>query len=323
MNPTTTVAEAKTAAPMRGAPTRVREILSWYGSDNPGTKANLARMMNHGILAGTGRMVILPVDQGFEHGPARSFAPNPAGYDPRFHVELAIESGCNAYAAPLGFIEAGAAAYAGEIPLILKLNNHDVLHDEKDPLSSVTGSVSDALRLGCAAIGFTIYPGSSQASRMYEQIQVLGEEAKQVGLAVVVWSYPRGSGLSKAGETAIDVVSYAAQIAAQLGAHIVKIKLPSDHIEQDEARKVYEKCSIPIGTLAERVRHVVQSTFDGRRIVIFSGGAKKDSDEDVLNEARAIRDGGGFGSIIGRNSFQRKKPEAIQLLRRIMEIYAA
>ncbi|HEV8128028.1 MAG TPA: class I fructose-bisphosphate aldolase [Candidatus Eisenbacteria bacterium] len=322
MNPTT-VAEAKTATPSRGASTRVREILSWYGSDNPGSKGNLARMMNHGLLAGTGRMVILPVDQGFEHGPARSFAPNPGGYDPRYHVELAIESGCNAYAAPLGFIEAGAAAYAGEIPLILKLNNHDVLHDEKDPLSSVTGSVADALRLGCAAIGFTIYPGSSQAGRMYEQIQKLGEEAKRVGLAVVVWSYPRGSDISKAGETAIDVVAYAAQIAAQLGAHIVKVKLPSDHIEQDEARKVYEKYSIPIGTLAERVRHVVQSTFDGRRIVIFSGGAKKDSDEDVLNEARAIRDGGGFGSIIGRNSFQRKKPEAIQLLRRIMEIYAA
>ena len=323
MNPTTTVAEAKTAAPMRGASTRVREILSWYASDNPGTKANLARMMNHGLLAGTGRMVILPVDQGFEHGPARSFAPNPAGYDPRYHVELAIESGCNAYAAPLGFIEAGAAAYAGEIPLILKLNNHDVLHDEKDPLSSVTGSVGDALRLGCAAIGFTIYPGSSQAGRMYEQIQALGEEAKQVGLAVVVWSYPRGTDISKAGETGIDVVAYAAQIAAQLGAHVVKVKLPSDHVEQEEARKAYEKYSIPIGTLAERVRHVVQSTFDGRRIVIFSGGAKKDSDEDVLNEARAIRDGGGFGSIIGRNSFQRKKADAIQLLRRIMEIYAA
>jgi class I fructose-bisphosphate aldolase len=322
MNPTTTVAETKTAAPLRGAPTRVREILSWYGSDNPGTKANLARMMNHGLLAGTGRMVILPVDQGFEHGPARSFAPNPAGYDPRYHVELAIESGCNAYAAPLGFIEAGAAAYAGEIPLILKLNNHDVLHDEKDPLSSITGSVGDALRLGCAAIGFTIYPGSSQAGRMYEQIQALGEEAKQVGLAVVIWSYPRGSGLSKAGETAIDVVAYAAQIAAQLGAHVVKVKLPSENVEQEEARKVYEKYSIPIGTLAERVRHVVQSTFDGRRIVIFSGGAKKDSDEDVVNEARAIRDGGGFGSIIGRNSFQRKRADAIQLLRRIMEIYA-
>ena len=321
MNPNVAAPEAP-AAPSKRSTARVKEILSWYASDNPGSRANLARMLNHGTLAGTGRMVILPVDQGFEHGPARSFAPNPAGYDPRYHVELAIESGCNAYAAPLGFLEAGAAEFAGEIPLILKLNNHDVLHDEKDPLSSVTGSVHEALRLGCAAIGFTVYPGSSQAGRMYEQIRALAEEAKHVGLAVVVWSYPRGSGLSKAGETAIDVIAYGAQIAAQLGAHILKVKLPTEHIEQEEARKVYEKQAIPIGTLTERVRHVVQSSFDGRRILIFSGGAKKDNDDDVIAEARAIRDGGGFGSIIGRNSFQRKKPEAIRLLRRIMSVYS-
>ena len=319
MNAPTAVAEAASA---RRSTARVREILSWYASDNPGTRANLARMMNHGLLAGTGKMVILPVDQGFEHGPARSFAPNPAGYDPRYHVQLAIDSGCNAYAAPLGFLEAGAAEFAGDIPLILKANNHDVLHDEKDPLSSLTGSVNEALRLGCAAIGYTIYPGSSQSSLMYEQLRELTEEAKQVGLAVVVWSYPRGSEISKAGETGIDVVAYAAQIAAQLGAHVIKVKLPSDHVEQVEAKKAYEKHSIPIGTLAERVRHVVQSSFDGRRIVIFSGGAKKDNDDEVLNEARAIRDGGGFGSIIGRNSFQRKRPDAIHLLQRIMGIYS-
>jgi fructose-bisphosphate aldolase, class I len=323
MNPTTTAPEAKPAAHASGArgPGRVREILSWYGSDNPGSKANLARMMNHGILAGTGRMVILPVDQGFEHGPARSFAPNPSGYDPRYHVELAIESGCNAYAAPLGFIEAGAAAYAGEIPLILKLNNHDVLHDEKDPLSSVTGSVSDALRLGCAAIGFTIYPGSSQAGRMYEQIQLLGEEAKQAGLAVVVWSYPRGTDISTAGETAIDVVAYAAQIAAQLGAHVIKVKLPSAHLEQAAAAKVYESAKVPRETLAERVEHIVQSTFDGRRIVIFSGGAMNTDRNALLDEARAIQAGGGYGSIMGRNVFQRPHDEAIALLNDVMSIY--
>jgi class I fructose-bisphosphate aldolase len=300
---------------------RVREILDCYSADNPGVKANLARMLMHGTTAGSGRMVILPVDQGFEHGPARSFAPNPAGYDPRYHFELALDAGCNAYAAPLGFLEAAAADFAGEVPLILKLNNHDVLHDEKDPLSAVTGSVDDALRLGCAAIGFTIYPGSSHAGMMYEQIRELAEDAKSVGLAVVVWSYPRGSDLSKAGETSVDVVAYAAQIAAQLGAHIVKVKLPSDQVEQAEAKKVYEKHAIPIGTLAERVRHVVQSTFDGRRIVIFSGGAKKDNDEEILKEARAIRDGGGFGSIIGRNSFQRTKPAALKLLTSIMAVY--
>ena len=301
---------------------RVREILGWYESDNPGTKTNIARLLNHGYLAGTGKLVILPVDQGFEHGPARSFAVNAAGYDPNYHFEIALQAGCNAYAAPLGFIEAGAARHAGEVPLILKLNNHDVLHDEKDPISAVTGSVKDALRLGCVAIGFTIYPGSANAKAMYEQLRGLAEEAKANGLAVVVWSYPRGSSLSKEGETAIDVVAYAAHIAAQLGAHVVKVKLPSDHIEQVEAQKAYAKSAVPIGTLAERVRHVVQSTFDGRRIVIFSGGAKKDRDEDVFDEARAIRDGGGFGSIIGRNSFQRPREHAVKFLQTMMKIYA-
>jgi len=299
---------------------RIAQILSWYESDNPGTRANLVRILNHGRLGGTGRLVILPVDQGFEHGPARSFAPNPAGYNPLYHFQLALEAGCSAYAAPLGFLEAGAARYAGEIPLILKANNHDVLHDEKDPLSAVTATVRQALRLGCAAIGFTIYPGSSESRTMYEQLRALAEEAKEVGLAVVVWSYPRGSDLSKEGETAIDVVAYAAQIAAQLGAHIIKVKLPSAHIELAEAKKVYEKQQIPVGTLAERVRHVVQSAFDGRRIVIFSGGAKAD-DERVFDEVRAIRDGGGFGSIIGRNSFQRPRNEALKFLDTIIRIY--
>ena len=112
---------------------RVREILSWYEGDNPGTRANIARLLNSGRLAGTGRLVILPVDQGFEHGPARSFAPNPSGYDPDYHFQLALDAGCNAYAAPLGFIEAGADTFLDRIPTILKLNNHDVLHDEKRP----------------------------------------------------------------------------------------------------------------------------------------------------------------------------------------------
>ena len=301
---------------------RVKEILSWYESDNPGTKTNLARLLNSGRLAGTGKFVILPVDQGFEHGPARSFAANPAGYDPNYHFELALEAGCNAYAAPLGFIEAAANRHAGEIPLILKINNHDLLHDERDPLPAVTAGVKDALRLGCVAMGFTIYPGSAHAQTMYQQLREAAAEAKTNGLAVVVWAYPRGSSLSKEGETAIDVAAYAAQIAAQLGAHVIKVKLPSAHLEQPEARRVYEKVGIPIGTLAERVRHVVQSAFDGHRIVIFSGGAKKDDDKAVFDEARAIRDGGGFGSIIGRNSFQRPKEQALRFLQTIMKIYA-
>jgi class I fructose-bisphosphate aldolase len=299
---------------------RVSQILSYYAGENPGVLTNLARLLNHGTLAGTGKLVILPVDQGVEHGPARSFASNPAAYDPDYLFELALEAGCNAYAAPLGFLEAGAAKYAGDVPLILKLNNNNSLYKDKDPISVQTGSVGDALRLGCVGIGYTVYPGSEQAGRMIEQLRELTEEAKSVGLAVVVWSYPRGAQLSKEGETAIDVAAYAAQIAAQMGANLIKVKLPSAHLEQDAARKVYEQEKIPIETLAERVRHVVQSAFDGKRIVIFSGGGKA-SDEALLEQIRAINEGGGFGSIIGRNSFQRPRREAVELLSTIMGIY--
>lgn len=299
----------------------VKRILSHYPSDNPGTRANLVRLLSHGRLGGTGKLVILPVDQGFEHGPARSFAMNPAAYDPFYHAELAIDAGCSAYAAPLGFIEAVADRYAGELPLILKLNNHDSLSDEKDPIPAQTGSVSDALRLGCMAIGFTIYPGSAMWRDMYEQIRELAEEAKACGLLVIIWSYPRGSSMTKEGETSIDVAAYAAQIACQLGAHIVKVKLPTEHIEQDAARKVYEAQKVPIKTLAERVKHVTQGAFDGKRIVIFSGGSKV-TDEQVFTEVRAIRDGGGFGSIIGRNSFQRPRDHAIKFLHTVMDIYS-
>jgi class I fructose-bisphosphate aldolase len=277
-------------------------------------------MMNHGALAGTGKMVILPVDQGFEHGPARSFAPNALGYDPDYHVQLAVDSGCNAYAAPLGFLEAVADRYAGQIPLILKLNNSDTLAKVDQPCSAVTGSVKDALRLGCTAIGYTIYPGSGQRNRMYEDLRQLILEAKDVGLPTILWAYPRGAGLSKDGETAVDVAAYAAQIAAQLGAHVIKIKPPKDHVEQAEAKKVFEKYNIPTKTLADRTRHCVQSAFNGKRIVIFSGGEAKDTPA-VLEEVKGLADGGAFGSIMGRNAFQRPRAEAIKLLQDVMEIF--
>ncbi len=301
---------------------RVKEILSWYGADNPGTLTNLARLLNHGRLGGTGKLVILPVDQGFEHGPARSFAANPPAYDPRYHYELAIEAGCNAYAAPLGFLEAGARDFAGDIPLILKVNDSDALNNNTEPNEALTSGVSDALRLGCAAIGFTIYPGSAHQFEMFAQVRTYAEEAKRAGLAVVIWSYPRGSSLSKDGESAIDVVGYAAHIAAQLGAHIIKVKLPTAFLEQPEAKKVYLDKNIPIATQAERVSHIVDCAFAGRRIVIFSGGAAIFDDAKLLDEIRAIQEGGGFGSIIGRNSFQRKKKEALKMLSAVIDIYA-
>jgi class I fructose-bisphosphate aldolase len=299
---------------------RVKQILSWYSSDNVGVKTNLLRLMNHGALAGTGKFVILPVDQGFEHGPARSFAPNPAAYDPDYHFQLAIDAGCNAYAAPLGSLEASADRFAGQVPLILKLNNSDVLAKMDQPCSAVTGSVEDALRLGCSAIGFTIYPGSGARNTMYEELRELILEAKSFGLPTVVWAYARGAGLSKEGETAIDVIAYAAQISCQLGAHIVKVKPPTAHVEQAEAKKVYEKYQIPVSTLAERVKHVVQSALNGRRIVIFSGGEAKDN-AGVMADVQGLAQGGAFGSIMGRNAFQRPRDEALKLLKDVMDTF--
>jgi class I fructose-bisphosphate aldolase len=299
----------------------VQKILSYYESDNPGVKGNLCRMLMQGRLGGTGKMIILPVDQGFEHGPARSFAPNPAAYDPHYHYQLAIDAGLNAYAAPLGMIETGADAFAGQIPTILKVNSSNSLVPGGAPYNqAITACVDDALRLGCAAIGFTIYPGSSAALDMFEEIAAMREEAAAKGVATVIWSYPRGEDLSKAGETAIDVGAYAAQIAALLGAHVIKIKLSTDHLEQDEARKVYEKHGIDVSSGAERVRHCMQAAFNGRRIVVFSGGAAKGEDS-VYEDARAIRDGGGNGSIIGRNTFQRSRADAMSMLDKLVEIY--
>ncbi|HUF87432.1 MAG TPA: class I fructose-bisphosphate aldolase [Thermohalobaculum sp.] len=299
----------------------VQKILSNYEGETPGVKAKLCQMLMHGRLGGTGRMVILPVDQGFEHGPARSFAPNPPAYDPHYHYALAIEAGLNAFAAPLGMLEAGADTFAGQIPTILKANSaNSLMPKEAAKDQAITASVADALRLGCAAIGFTIYPGSGASLEMFEEIAEIRAEAAALGLATVIWSYPRGEALTKEGETAMDVAAYAAQIAALLGAHLIKVKLPSDHLEQPDAKNVYEAEGVDISSQAARVSHVMQAAFNGRRLVVFSGGAKK-GESSVYDDARAIRDGGGNGSIIGRNTFQRPRDEALRMLGKLVNIY--
>ncbi|HUP02159.1 MAG TPA: class I fructose-bisphosphate aldolase [Gemmatimonadota bacterium] len=327
---TTTVTRGRATGRAATAPTRtlyegptkgrVDEILSYYPSDSAGTKASLRRLFEQGRLAGTGRLVILPVDQGFEHGPHRSFAANPPAYDPEYHPRFALAAGMSGYAAPLGFIEAVAGNYAGDLPLILKLNNHDLLWSDDDPIPAVTGSVEAAVRLGCVAIGYTIYPGSAHRQEMYENLQFLAESAKAAGLAVVVWSYPRGSGVSAEGETALDVVAYGAHLACQMGAHVVKVKLPSDHLEQKKAKEVYEELEIPRESVADRVRNVVQAAFDGKRIIIFSGGSKR-GDEPFFEDIRGIRDGGGYGSIIGRNTFQRPWDDSLRFIGTVIDIY--
>jgi len=299
---------------------KVKKILSYYEGDNAGTKTKLANILMQGKLAGTGKMIILPVDQGFEHGPARSFAPNPEAYDPHYHYQLAVDAGLNAYAAPIGMLSAGADSFAGQIPTILKMNSANSLSALTSGDQAVTASVDDALKLGCSAIGFTIYPGSDNCYAMMEEFRELSKEARDKGLAVVLWSYARGGKVTKDGETGFDTIAYSAHMATLLGAHIIKVKLPTDFLDLPEAKKVYEAEKVASDDLTKRVEHVVQSCFAGRRLVVFSGGGKK-GDESLFDDARAIRDGGGNGSIIGRNSFQRPKAEALELLGKMTDIY--
>lgn len=297
----------------------VQRILNLYNGERPGVKAQLARILLHGRTGGSGRVVILPVDQGLEHGPAASFAKNPPAYDPHYLFDLAISANLSAFAAPLGLLAAGADHFAGRVPLILKANNSNSLIDIKD--QAITASPRDALELGCSAVGYTIYPGSAHQYEMFEEIREAAAEAKSYGLAVVIWSYPRGGELSKEGETALDVIAYAAQIAAQLGATIIKVKIPANHIELGGNKPLYAGMGVDFSKAENRVAHIMQASLAGRRVVVFSGGASKAADA-VYDDARAICAGGGNGSIIGRNSFQRSRDDALDMLGKLTNIYS-
>ncbi len=301
----------------------ISTILQNYNNENAGVKAKLYQILMHGKLAGSGRLLILPVDQGFEHGPDRSFSINSPAYDPDYHFQLAIAGRFSAYAAPFGFLAASIDKFAGQIPVILKLNSNNSLTAKSQvPDMAITASVKDALRLGAAAVGFTIYPGSPKAKDMMEEAREIVQEAKSCGLATVIWSYPRGGDLSKEGETAIDICAYGAHIAALLGADIIKVKLPTSHIEQAKNKECYKSAQIHIDLLTDRVRHIVKSCFNGKRIVVFSGGEAK-SEEELLEEVNAIKRGGGHGSIIGRNVFQRRWEDSLDLIEKIAYLYSA
>jgi len=295
----------------------IKQILRNYENTNAGVKANLGKILMNGKLGGSGRLLILPVDQGHEHGPDKSFMINPDAYDPIYHYSLAIEAGLSAYAAPLGFLEAGAETFAGQIPTILKINSSNSLIAIKN--QSKNGTVKEALRLGCAAVGFTIYPGSEYQYEMIEEFKEISAEATEHGLPSVLWSYPRGPEISKEAETSINTIAYAAHIAALLGAHIIKVKPPTSTVSDDSLKKNYND-KININSLASRIKHVKQSAFNSKKIVVFSGGNAK-GDEEILEEIKQIKDGGGNGSIIGRNTFQRPKKNALDLLNKIIEIY--
>lgn len=297
---------------------RVEQILSYYEGSPAGVLKNLRHLMMHGRLGGSGRMVILPIDQGFEHGPGLAFSVQPDAYNPLHHFERAIALGLNAYAAPLGSLELGSTRYAGRIPTILKLNsNNRLVHGGTAPYPAWTSSVEDALRLGCTAVGMTIYPGSDASPDMFSDVSEIIAEARAYGLPSIVWAYPRGGDLSHENVTALDVVAYGAHMAALLGAHIIKVKLPSGHIAYDAAAYKH----VVRSAMSDRVRHIMQCAFDGQRIVLFSGGETKD-DADVLSDVQAIAEGGGCGSMMARNLFQRSMQESQNLIDQIMTIYS-
>jgi len=297
----------------------VNEILSKYESDIEGSSSTkkLQDLLNSGKLSGTGKLIIYPVDQGFEHGPDRSFSINSKAYDPHYHISFAIEAGMSAFAAPLGMIEAGVSTFANKIPFILKCNSSNSLTNIKD--QAITGNVKDALRLNCIGVGFTIYPGSEFNFKLIEQACHLFREAKESGLITVLWSYARGS-MSKKGETAVNIISYAAHMACLCGAHIVKVKLPTSYLEDDPTKDAFIKNNIQINTPVDRVKVIKKSCFNGRRIVVFSGGEAK-NDNELLNEVKAIKEGGGNGSIVGRNCFQRPRDKALELINNMINIY--
>ena len=292
-------------------------IINNYAHENLGVRTNISRILNHGKLMGSGKIIINAIDQGYEHGPIRCFKANPAAYDPAYHFQLAIEAGFSAIAAPLGFLQVGASQFMGQIPMILKINSANSLtkppggHDQ-----AITATVTQALQLGCCAIGFTIYPGAENCYKMQEELTALSNQAKQNGLGVVVWSYPRGN-MSKQGETALDIVAYGAHMACLMGADIVKVKLPSAHIETTQAQELLGDAPLPLN---ERIEYIVKSCFDGKRIVIFSGGEAKD-EEELLSEIKVIAESRAHGSIVGRNVFKRPRREALSLVKRMVECY--
>jgi len=297
----------------------IRRILEQYPAENPGVKAHLHRLLAQGMTGEKGKLIIYAVDQGFEHGPMKSFAINPVAHDPLYHFQFAEEAKLSAFAAPLGLLEVGADRYAGSLPLILKLNSSNALAQPEEPDQALTASVDDALRLGCVGVGFTIYPGSNASFPMLEDLKDIIAEARAKGLFTVVWSYARGH-LSSAGETATDVIAYGAHMACLMGAHIVKVKIPTTHLETADAKALAAQGKVSIQTMEDSLRYVVRSCFEGRRMVIFSGGTQKGT-QDLLEETKAICKSGGAGSIIGRNIFQRPKAEALELVQAMGTIY--
>lgn len=294
--------------------TSATEQKSLLATLSPGKRTRLRRLLFE-FGPGSGTLLLLPIDQGIEHGP-RDFFPNPDSKDPEYQFHLAAEAGYSAIACQIGLAEKYYPDYAGQVPLLLKINGKTDLPPSDEALSPLNASVEDAVRLGADAVGYTLYVGSPAQERDLNQLRQVRQDCDRYGMPLVVWAYPRGSAVArKGGQNSFYAIDYAARMAMEQGADVVKLNLPKIDPEKDkDAPAPYNELEV---SQEEAVNQVVASA--GRSLVVLSGGSRIDDDQ-LLGQTRMIMEAGGSGVIYGRNVWQRSHSEAQEILEQIKEI---
>jgi class I fructose-bisphosphate aldolase len=280
---------------------------------SPGKRTRLRRLL-YDYGPGEGTLLFLPIDQGIEHGP-RDFFPNPASKDPEYQFRLAAEAGYSAIACGYGMASKYYPAYAGQVPLLLKLNSKTDVPPSDEAFSPCNASVEDAVRLGADAIGYTLYVGSPKQADDFIQLGKIRQDCDQYGMPLVIWAYPRGRDIEKkGGQNSLYAIDYAARVAMEMGADVVKLNMPKIDAEKDKnAPAPYNEMEV---TQAEAIRNAVESA--GRALVVLSGGSKIDDDK-LLEQTRMIMEAGGSGVIFGRNVWQREWNQAVRIIDQIKE----
>jgi class I fructose-bisphosphate aldolase len=283
----------------------------------PGKRTRLYRLLyEHG--PGDGTMLALPVDQGLEHGPG-DFLPNPPSESPHFQIRLAIDGGYSAVAFHYGIAARYMPAYAGRIPLIVKINGKTDIPPSDRPFSGLTATVEDALRLGADAVGYTLYVGSPRQDEDFAQLGSVRADCDRFGMPLFVWAYPRGEAVEqKGGRDSLFAVDYAARVAAELGADVIKLNVPAiDQRTRERSPKAYAQLQLDERAAVEKIVRTAGDCF-----VLFSGGSRI-GDADLLDRARLVMEAGATGLIFGRNMWQRPMAEALRMTEEIKRVMRA
>jgi fructose-bisphosphate aldolase, class I len=289
------------------------ESQSLLATLSPGKRTRLRRLL-YDYGPGEGTLLFLPIDQGIEHGP-RDFFPNPASKDPEYQFRLAAEAGYSAIACSYGMASKYYPAYAGQVPLLLKLNSKTDVPSSDEAFSPCNATVEDGVRLGADAIGYTLYVGSPKQEEDLIQLGQVRRDCDRYGLPLVIWAYPRGRDIErKGGQNSFYAIDYASRVAMEMGADIVKLNMPKIDPDKDKnAPAPYNEMEV---TQAEAIGQIVQSA--GKALVVLSGGSKIDDDK-LLEQTRMIMEAGGSGVIFGRNVWQREWGDAIRIIGQIKE----